>query len=79
MGTEPLIAVLMPGRLGFTPWQYGLAFATPCVGGVIGSRLSRRIVARFGQHRVLRTAGALRACWLVGLASSAPVLPAWRS
>ena len=37
-----LLAVLMLGRLGFKPWQYGLAFAAPCVGGLIGSRLARR-------------------------------------
>ena len=43
----------MLGQLGFAPWQYGLAFAAPCVGGLIGSRLARRLVARFGQHRVL--------------------------
>ena len=29
MATEPLLAVLMLGRLGFAPWQYGLAFADP--------------------------------------------------
>ena len=27
MATAPLLAVLMLGRLGFAPWQYGLAFA----------------------------------------------------
>ncbi|GAA2376696.1 MFS transporter [Dactylosporangium salmoneum] len=67
MATEPLLAVLLLGRLGFAPWQYGLAFAAPCVGGLIGSRLARRTVARFGQHRILRTVGALRAVWLLGL------------
>jgi MFS family permease len=67
MATEPLIAVLMLGELGFAPWQYGLAFAAPCVGGLIGSRLASRLVARFGQHRVMRAAGALRACWPIGL------------
>ena len=72
MVTEPLLAVLMLGRLGFAPWQYGLAFAAPCAGGLIGSRLARRIVARFGQHRVMITAGALRACWLPGLAFIRP-------
>ncbi len=62
----------MLGRLGFRPWQYGLAFAAPCVGGLIGSRLARRLVARFGQHRVLLTAGALRAGWPLGLAFIRP-------
>jgi hypothetical protein len=68
MATAPLVAVLMLGHLGFKPWQYGLAFGVPCVGGLISSRLARPIVARFGQHNVMRTAGALRACWSVGLA-----------
>ncbi len=72
MASAPLVAVLMLGRLGFRPWQYGLAFAAPCVGGLIGSRLARRLVARFGQYRVLLTAGALRAGWPLGLAFIRP-------
>jgi hypothetical protein len=72
MATEPLITVLMLGRLGFAPWQFGLAFAAPCLGGLAGSRLARRLAARFGQHTILRTAGALRACWLLGLAFVRP-------
>jgi Major Facilitator Superfamily len=72
MATEPLLAVLLLRRLGFPPWQYGLAFATPCVGGLIGSRLARRVVARYGQHRVFRTVGTLRAIWLIGLAFVRP-------
>lgn len=67
MATEPLLAVLMLGRLGFRPWQYGLAFAVPCTGGLIGSRLSRRVVARFGWSRVMIVGGTLRACWVVWL------------
>jgi MFS family permease len=72
MATAPLLAVLMLGRLHFAPWQYGLAFAGPCVGGLIGSRLARRLVARFGRHKVMRTAGTLRACFSVGLAFIGP-------
>jgi hypothetical protein len=68
MATEPLLAVLVLGELGFPPWQYGLAFAVPCVGGLVGSRLARRVVDRFGRPAVLRTAGSLRAVWLLGLA-----------
>ncbi len=37
------------------------------MGGLVGSRLARPLVARFGQRRVLLTAGALRVCWPVGL------------
>jgi Major Facilitator Superfamily len=72
MATEPLLAVLLLRRLGFPPWQYGLAFAAPCLGGLIGSRLARRVVARFGRHWVFRTVGTLRAIWLIGLAFIRP-------
>ncbi|GAA3221846.1 MFS transporter [Dactylosporangium siamense] len=72
MATEPLLAVLLLGELGFPPWQYGLAFAAPCVGGLIGSRLAPRVVARFGQPRILRAVGTLRAVWLIGLAFVQP-------
>ncbi|MEV8452798.1 MFS transporter [Streptomyces sp. NPDC052095] len=67
MATEPLLAVLLLRQLGFPPWQYALAFAAPCLGGLIGSRLARRVVARFGRHWVFRTVGTLRAVWLIGL------------
>ena len=72
MATAPLLAVLMLGRLGFKPWQYGLAFGLPCIGGLIGSRLAPRLVARFGQHKVMFVAGVLRACWSVALAFIRP-------
>jgi Major Facilitator Superfamily len=72
LATAPVLAVLMLGRLHFAPWQYGLAFTIPCVGGLIGSRLARRLVARFGRHQVMLTAGTLRACWPVGLAFIGP-------
>ena len=75
MATEPMLAVLMLGQLGFPPWQYGLAFALPCVGGLIGSRLARRVVAHYGQPRVIRVAGVLRSCWLIGLVFVRPGLP----
>jgi len=72
MATEPLLAVLLLRQLRFPPWQYGLAFAAPCLGGLIGSRLARRVVSRYGQHRVFRTVGTLRAVWLIGLAFVRP-------
>lgn len=67
MATEPPLAVLLVGQLGFAPWEYGLAFAAPCVGGLIGSRLARPLAARFGRGRVMLVTGTLRACWSVGL------------
>jgi MFS family permease len=72
LASSPLLAVLMLGRLGFAPWQYGLAFGAPCVGGLVGARLVRPLGARFGRHRAMLTAGWLRACWPVGLAFVMP-------
>ncbi|MCT2582889.1 MFS transporter [Actinophytocola sp. S1-96] len=72
MAAEPPLAVLMLGPLGFSAWEYGLAFAVPCVGGLVGARLAPRVVARFGEHRVLRVFGVLRACWPLGLAFVQP-------
>lgn len=72
MASAPLLAVLMLGHLGFTPWQYGLAFGAPCVGGLLGSRPARRLAERFGSHRIMRTFGVLRAFWPLGLAFVRP-------
>ncbi|WP_433080406.1 MFS transporter [Dactylosporangium sp. CA-052675] len=72
MATEPLLAVLLLRELGFPPWQYGLAFAAPCLGGLLGSRLAPRVVARWGRRRVVRVVGTLRVVWLVGLAFVRP-------
>ncbi|WP_233525985.1 MFS transporter [Actinomadura spongiicola] len=72
MATSPLLVVLMIGELGVAPWQYGLVFTLPCLGGLVGSRLAGPLVARFGRHGVLLVAGTLRAGWLVGLAFVGP-------
>jgi MFS family permease len=72
LATAPLIAVLMLGRLGFAPWEYGLAFGLPCLGGLAGARLVRPLVARYGRHTVMLVAGALRSCWSLGLAFIRP-------
>ncbi|MER7623310.1 MFS transporter [Streptomyces sp. NPDC126503] len=68
MATEPLLAVLLLRDLALPPWQYGLVFAVPCLGGLIGSRLAPRVVARHGRDRVVRIVGTLRVVWLPGLA-----------
>jgi MFS family permease len=75
MATSPLVAVLMLGQLHFAPWQYGLAFGAPCVGGLVGARLARPLAARYGQHRVMRAAGIARVAWPVGLAFIMPGAP----
>ncbi|WP_424217382.1 MFS transporter (plasmid) [Streptomyces sp. BI20] len=72
MATAPPLAVLLLGEYGVPPWLYGLVFALPCAGGLIGSRLAPRLVLRHGADRVLRTAGVLRACWLPALAFVGP-------
>ncbi|MEW2353545.1 MFS transporter [Spirillospora sp. NPDC029432] len=72
MAIDALLAVLMLGRLGFAPWQYGLALAAPAIGGLIGARLARPLVTRFGQYRVLIMAGTLRVLWPLGLAFVGP-------
>lgn len=68
MASEPLLAVLLLRDLGLEPWQYGLVFALPCAGGLAGSRLAPRLVARYGRDAVLRASGWLRVCWPLGLA-----------
>jgi MFS family permease len=72
LAAEPVLVVLMLGELRFAPWEYTLAFGAPCVGGLIGSRLSRRLVARFGRHRIMLSFGTLSACWPIGLAFIGP-------
>jgi MFS family permease len=66
MATAPLMATLMVGELGFSALEYGLAFGLPCVGGLLGARVARPLVRRFGQHRVLVTAAVLRTLWSLG-------------
>jgi hypothetical protein len=55
--------------------QYGLAFALPSLGGLVGSRLARPPASRFGQHRVLLVSGTLRAIWPIGLTFIRPGTP----
>jgi MFS family permease len=75
MATAPLLSVLMLGDLGFAPWQYGLAFGVPCLGGLVGSRLARPLVGRFGSRRVLLATGVLRVIPVPFLTLVTPGLP----
>lgn len=68
MAPAPLLVVLLVGELDFATWQYGLVFGLPCVGGLVGARLARPLVARFGEGHVLRVFGVARVCWPVALA-----------
>ncbi|MFI9604873.1 MFS transporter [Streptomyces sp. NPDC052043] len=65
MMASPLMAVLMLDDLGLAPWQYGLALGLPCLGGVLGSRLTPLLTQRFGQRRILLLAGVARTLWTI--------------
>ncbi|BDH05881.1 MFS transporter [Streptomyces seoulensis] len=65
MMSSPLMAVLMLDDLGLAPWQYGLALGLPCLGGVLGSRLTPLLTRRFGQRRILLLAGVARTLWTI--------------
>ena len=72
MATVPLLAVLLLGEYHFPAWQYGLAFGIPALGGFAGARLSARLVARYGRHRVMIVSGWLRSIFPLGLAFTQP-------
>ncbi|RVW07235.1 MFS transporter [Prescottella agglutinans] len=72
MAAVPLLAVLMLGEYQFPAWQYGLAFGIPALGGFVGARLSTRLVARHGRHRVMIVTGWLRSTFPLGLALTQP-------
>ncbi|MEW2260293.1 MFS transporter [Streptomyces sp. NPDC047869] len=65
MMASPLMAVLMLDDLGLAPWQYGLALGLPCLGGVLGSRLTPLLTRRFGQRRILLLSGVARTLWTI--------------
>lgn len=74
MAASPLTAVLMLRDLGFSSFEYGLALGIPCLGGVVGAMLAKRLVGRLGERRVLLGFGAARTLWL-GLIAVAPAGP----
>ncbi|MFC8298294.1 MFS transporter [Micromonospora orduensis] len=75
MATAPLLAVLLLGEYHLPAWQYGLAFGVPALGGFVGARLSARLVARHGRHRVMIVSGWLRSLFPLGLAFVGPGIP----
>ncbi|MET8526441.1 MFS transporter [Micromonospora sp. NPDC005172] len=75
MATAPLLAVLLLGEYQLPAWQYGLAFGIPALGGLVGARLSGRLVARHGRHRVMIVSGWLRSVFPLGLAFVQPGIP----
>ncbi|MFC4910315.1 MFS transporter [Actinomadura gamaensis] len=75
MAVAPLMTYRMLHDLGFSTLEYGLSIGVPCLGGFVGGRLSRPLVARFGLRRVLVAAGIGRLPGLLGLAFVGPGLP----
>ncbi|WP_422735037.1 MFS transporter [Micromonospora sp. WMMD729] len=75
MATAPLLAVLLLGQYHLPAWQYGLAFGVPALGGLVGARLSARLVARHGRHQVMILSGWLRSVFPLGLALVQPGVP----
>ncbi|MGC4772819.1 MFS transporter [Micromonospora sp. DT44] len=75
MATAPLLAVLLLGQYHLPAWQYGLAFGIPALGGLLGARLSVRLVSRHGRHRVMIVFGWLRSVFPLGLALVQPGVP----
>ncbi|ALG10249.1 MFS transporter [Kibdelosporangium phytohabitans] len=67
MATAPLLLYRMVHELGFTPLAYGLALGISCLGGLLGARLSRPLVRRFGERAILLGFGVARTVWLIGL------------
>ncbi|MEU0684044.1 MFS transporter [Streptomyces albogriseolus] len=65
MMASPLMAVLMLDDLGLAPWQYGVVLGLPCLGGVLGSRLTPLLARRFGQRRTLLVSGVARTLWTI--------------
>ncbi|MFG1604450.1 MFS transporter [Actinoplanes sp. NPDC049265] len=43
MATAPLLAVLMLRELRLTPFEYGIAMGVPCLGGILGAFVARRL------------------------------------
>ncbi|MDG4757708.1 MFS transporter [Micromonospora sp. WMMD710] len=75
MATAPLLSVLLLGQYHVPAWHYGLAFGIPALGGLLGARLSARLVAHHGRHRVMLVSGWLRSLFPLGLAVVRPGIP----
>ncbi|MFC5179943.1 MFS transporter [Actinomadura harenae] len=72
MAVSPLMTFWMLNDLGFSPLEYGLGVGVPCLGGLLGARVSRPLVTRFGMRRVTVVSGVLRIPGLLGLAFVGP-------
>lgn len=75
MAVAPLMTYRMLHDLGFSPLEYGIGIGVPCLGGIVGARVSRPLAARFGVRNVLLGSGLARLPGLLGLAFVGPGLP----
>jgi MFS family permease len=59
----PVETVFYLRDLHFSAWQYGLLMGIPALGGLLGSRLSRRLVVRSNPVRLVWWTSVLRGPW----------------
>ncbi|MFF5973418.1 MFS transporter [Streptomyces sp. NPDC012769] len=71
-----MLLVLLSGELGLSPFLCGLVFTAEAIGGFLGSLLTTRVAARFGEWRAMTGSVVLSGTlWLLAL----PLLHAdWR-
>jgi MFS family permease len=60
---SPVETLFLLRGLGASPIQYGLAMGIPGLGGFVGVFMVRRLVERYGTHRVMWWAGLARGPW----------------
>lgn len=69
--TGPLETVLLLSVLELPAWQYGLALALPCLGGLLGSWMAPKAARRLGERRAMVLSAMLRGFPMLAL----PFLP----
>lgn len=65
---SPLLSVFMLTTLHLTALEYSISLGAPCAAGLLGSLLSPRSVARWGERRVLLIVGSARGLFLLPVA-----------
>ncbi len=62
---SPLQALLLVRELQATPLEYGIVVGLPCLAGLVGARLARRAIDRYGLIPTLWWSSVLRGPWMV--------------
>jgi MFS family permease len=70
----PVETVFYLRDLHFSAWQYGLLMGIPSLGGLLGSRLCRRLVVRSNPVRVVWWTSVLRGPWQLLIPLAVPGL-----